>query len=204
MIVDGRRDIRRVILGLQGSGKSVLARHFVNGYSRRGVKPLVIDYMNEYDGVGHTAFRINDRVIPQLEVEYALHTLIIEPKAKGLPLSKRYGLLVCDEAPRYFPTKKPLPPAMAEINDVGRHYGLATICVGRRAVQMHTDITELAHRIYLFRQTGINDLKRCDEWKENLSDIVRDLKPYHFIELNMESGEVLLHRPLPLPTKKKR
>ena len=45
-----RRDIRRVIVGLQGSGKTVLAKHIIERYRKQGVSTLVIDYQHDATG----------------------------------------------------------------------------------------------------------------------------------------------------------
>lgn len=194
-----RRDIRRVIVGLQGSGKTVLAKHIIDRYRKQGVSTLVIDYQHEYDGKGHTAYRVADRVNPTQEVDALLQHTIIEPYTARVPRKQRYGHIVFDEAPRYFPNRAPLPPAMAQINDVGRHIGVAVTCIARRFSQVNTDIVELAHEIYLFRQSGVNDLKRCNEMSAGLANIVGNLPPHHYAVLDMTTGDVTAKRPLKYP-----
>lgn len=195
--VDVRRDIRRVIVGLQGSGKTVLAKSFIARYKKRGISTLVIDYGNEYDGKGFTAFRLSkDRSNPAIEIDAAVRTLIIEPYRAGVPRSKRYGHLVLDEAPRYLPNRQPLPPAIGEINDVGRHIGIAMTTIARRFSQVNTDLVELAHEIYLFRQSGVNDLRRCDDMRAGLANIVGSLAPHHYAVLDMTTGDIAVRRPV--------
>lgn len=194
-----RRDIRRVIVGLQGSGKTVLAKSIIDQYHKQGVSTLVIDYQHEYDGKGHTAYRVTDRVNPTQEVDTVLRHMIIDPYHARVPRRQRYGHLVCDEAPRYFPNRTPLPTSMAEINDVGRHIGVAVTCIARRFSQVNTDLVELAHEIYLFRQSGVNDLKRCNEMSAGLATIVGSLAPHHYALLDMTTGDVTVKRPVRYP-----
>lgn len=194
-----RRDIRRVIVGLQGSGKTVLAKSIIDQYHKQGVSTLVIDYQHEYDGKGHTAYRVTDRVNPTQEVDTVLRHMIIDPYHGRVPRRQRYGHLVCDEAPRYFPNRTPLPTSMAEINDVGRHIGVAVTCIARRFSQVNTDLVELAHEIYLFRQSGVNDLKRCNDMSAGLANIVGHLPPHHYAVLDMTTGDVTVKRPVRYP-----
>ena len=194
-----RRDIRRVIVGLQGSGKTVLAKSIIDKYHKQGVSTLVIDYQHEYDGKGHTAYRVTDRVNPTQEVDTVLRHMIIDPYHGRVPRRQRYGHLVCDEAPRYFPNRTPLPTSMAEINDVGRHIGVAVTCIARRFSQVNTDLVELAHEIYLFRQSGVNDLKRCNDMSAGLANIVGHLPPHHYAVLDMTTGDVTVKRPVRYP-----
>ena len=194
-----RRDIRRVIVGLQGSGKTVLAKSIIDQYHKQGVSTLVIDYQHEYDGKGHTAYRVTDRVNPTQEVDTVLRHMIIDPYHGRVPRRQRYGHLVCDEAPRYFPNRTPLPTSMAEINDVGRHIGVAVTCIARRFSQVNTDLVELAHEIYLFRQSGVNDLKRCNDMSAGLANIVGHLPPHHYALLDMTTGDVTVKRPVRYP-----
>lgn len=194
-----RRDIRRVIVGLQGSGKTVLAKSIIEQYHKQGVSTLVIDYQHEYDGKGHTAYRVTDRVNPTQEVDTVLRHMIIDPYHGRVPRRQRYGHLVCDEAPRYFPNRTPLPTSMAEINDVGRHIGVAVTCIARRFSQVNTDLVELAHEIYLFRQSGVNDLKRCNDMSAGLANIVGHLPPHHYAVLDMTTGDVTVKRPVRYP-----
>ncbi len=194
-----RRDIRRIIVGLQGSGKTVLAKHLIDQYRKQGVSTLVIDYMHEYDGKNHTAYRVENRSKPTQEVDEVLNRLIIEPYRKGIPRKERYGHLICDEAPRYFPARQPLPPAAAQINDVGRHMSIAVTCIARRFSQVNTDLVELSHEIYLFRQSGVNDLRRCNDMRAGLANIVGSLAPHHYAVLNMTTGEISVRKPLKYP-----
>ena len=191
-----RRDIRRVIVGLQGSGKTVLAKHLIAQYRKVGVSTLVIDYQHEYNGKNHTAYRITDRVNPTVEVDNVLQKLIIDPYEDKIPLKRRYGHLILDETPRYFALHKPLPPAMGRINDVGRHIGIATTSIGRRFSQMHTDLVELAHEVYIFRQSGINDLRRANDMRAGLADIVGNLAPHHYVKLDMTTGDITVKKPV--------
>lgn len=194
-----RRDIRRVIVGLQGSGKTVLAKSFIERYRKHGISTLVIDYQAEYDGKGHTAYRVTDRTNPTDEVDRVLNALIIQPYNERRPRKERYGHLVCDETPRYFPNRHPLPASMAQINDVGRHIGIAVTCIARRFSQVNTDLVELAHEIYLFRQSGVNDLRRCDDMRAGLANIVGSLPPHHYALLDMTTGDITVKKPVKYP-----
>ena len=184
-----RNDERITIVGLQGSGKTVLTRKLVQDiHKATGRRVLVVDIMDEYkfpQSVA-TVVRIHNKSQPAAELETTIDKLIISPWKRGIPKSKRYAALVVDETPQYWPAGKPLPPNAALINHTMRHMDLGLVCISRRFVQMHVDIAELSHSLNIFRQTGKNDLKRLSEMSEGLDDEVRQLEKYHYVHVDEE------------------
>lgn len=177
---------RTAVVGLPGSGKSEWAKGTARDVIDAGGKVLVIDVLGEYDNLpkGAIVYHVRNMQEPLEEVEAVLKRLICDPyrKTKRQP----FDLLICEECSRYFRNKSALPPNFGLINDVNRHMKLKVICIARRFVQMHTDIAELAHELIVYRQTGINDLKRLEETARGLGTAVESLPKYHFVRADSE------------------
>lgn len=174
---------RFCILGLQGSGKTELAKHLLRGSSNH----LVYDPLQEYDG-----FR---RYVPDDRNSIDELTLCIQ---KLVVAKLKPDLFLLDEANRYCPPKPhPLPMGIAELNDWSRHMSLSWGCICRRPVQLHSDLMELAHYLFIFVLKGKNDGMYLDSILPHLSDTVASLPDYHFAVV-AENRSVSIHAPIPI------
>lgn len=174
---------RFVILGLQGSGKTVLARHILSTAKYH----LIYDVLNEYDG-----FR---RYVPTDRYSAEELTACIQ---KLVLVKLKPTLFIIDEANRYMPPKPAnLPSGVAEMNDWSRHFEppLSWGCLCRRPVQLHSDIMELAHYLFIFVLKGKNDRFYLDTILPGLGDIVANLPEYHFAVVT-QSRSVSIHSPI--------
>ena len=180
-------DDRVLIVGLQGSGKTQYAKKLIQDELsiNNGKRVLVLDVMDEYSPKGKTdVFRPKNKAEPLKESELCLKTLINDPKRiKG---KCAYSMLVIDETGQYYPNKSIFPPEFALINNTARHIPLKIICITRRISQIHTDLSELASELIIFRQTGINDIKRLNEISAGLGDAASQLKDHRYIEVDAD------------------
>ena len=184
-----REDQRITVVGLQGSGKTELTKKLIREiHAATGRRVLVVDLMDEYDLPSSiaTICRIRNKSQPVSELETIIQKLIIDPAERGIAVRKRYAALVVDETPQYWRSAHPLPPAAALLNHTMRHYQCGLICISRRFVQMHVDITELSHELYIFRQSGKNDLSRLSGIAEGLDKEVLKLKRYQYVHVDEE------------------
>ena len=176
---------RKTIVGLQGSGKTELAKKMIKQKTAFNKKVLVVDILNEYNNkaLGKIDIYIPDNsVYPVAEVDQLITNYILNPYFETG--KQPYSLIVFDEASRYFQNKIPLPQSMGYINDMARHLNLDVITIARRFTQLNTDLVELSHNLYIFNQTGINDIKRLNELSMGLGDTVLNLPRYHYIEVD--------------------
>jgi hypothetical protein len=173
---------RYAIIGLQGSGKTENARSLAAEYIARGEGVLVFDPLHEFNVAGCSHYYPKNRQSPTVECEKLIEKALIAPYRNGVPLKKRYRLFVIDEASRVYPHGIPLPDQMGMINDTLRHYQLSLVTISRRAVQQHVDFLELAHELRIYLQTGVNDVKRLDDLKMGLGDMVQDLEKYYWVQ----------------------
>jgi len=177
--------VRKTIVGLQGSGKTELAKKMIKQKTAFNKKVLVVDILNEYNNksLGKIDIYIPDNsVYPVAEVDQLITNYILTPYFETG--KQPYSLIVFDEASRYFQNKIPLPQSMGYINDMARHLNLDIITIARRFTQLNTDLVELSHNLYIFNQTGINDIKRLNELSMGLGDTVLNLARYHYIEVD--------------------
>jgi hypothetical protein len=195
---------RRVIIGLPGSGKTEWCKNHAKESISAGESVLIVDPLHDVAVPGATSYYPRDRIKPVAEVNALIRKGLIEPYEKGLPPNKRYRLAVFDECSRYFIHAVPLSPEAGYLNDFARHMDLSVDCVARRITQMHTDLSELAHEHIIFKQAGINDLRRLDELKAGLSSAVDGLTKYEYVVYHAESGEIEIHQPIAFKSAKHR
>ena len=176
---------RKTIVGLQGSGKTELAKKMIKQKTAFNKKVLVVDILNEYNNkaLGKIDIYIPDNSVnPVAEVNQLITNYILNPYFETG--KQPYSLIVFDEASRYFQNKIPLPQSMGYINDMARHLNLDVITIARRFTQLNTDLVELSHNLYIFIQSGINDIKRLNELSMGLGDTVLNLPKYYYVEVD--------------------
>lgn len=177
---------RFAVLGLQGSGKTVLVKHILKGEPAH----LIYDPLHEYTGGSFNRYLATHR--QHSDEAIAEINLVINRVVMG---TGKVRLLVIDEANRYCPSMKPLPAAVLDLNDFNRHYNIAFGIVARRPVQLHTDLIELAHYLFLFTLKGKNDTAYLDSLAPDLGDAVASLPQYHFIILD-SARSYSVHSPI--------
>lgn len=157
------------IFGLRGAGKSTLADYIGRLY---GAAALIYDTTHEYDKTAtYAIYR------PTQRNDVAELSKVVTAVLK----SRSYKLLLIDEANRYAPPKPaPLPPALADLNDQCRHYGLAVGYIARRPVQLNQDLTELADYLFLYHLKGNADRQYLSNISPGLGDAAAGLPPAYF------------------------
>lgn len=165
---------RFCIFGLQGSGKTTLAKFILRKFGDSG---WVIDVLNEYEGFNR--YVMNDRNFSgRDELDLAIQMILQKFKPK---------LLIIDEANRYCPSKVPLPESVSYLNDFHRHMNLAIGFISRRPTQLNTDLVELAHYLFIFKLAGKNDLTYLDNLYPGLGETVFNLPLHSFVFFNRET-----------------
>lgn len=182
-VVKFDKPVRIGIFGLQGSGKTTLAKDIAREYKKH---TFIFDVMDEYS-FNHR-YKVKNRSYPEIAEEFDLFfknfykPKVIEKKIKNI--------LIIDEANRIAPNGRKLADGLAELNDLHRHYKNSFILIARRPAQLHTDLLELLHYIIVFRLNGINDIKRLNNIKEGLGDEVKHIGAHEFIIYDVIKDEV--------------
>ena len=143
---------RFVILGLQGSGKSELAKAILKTEPNH----LIYDVHHEHKGFNRYLVECKQVLNPGKASDPGIAELN-RVTTQVVLNSGQIRLYLIDEANRYCPSKYPLPGAILQLNDDQRHDRIAFGSIARRAVQLNTDLMELAHYIFIFRLPGKND-----------------------------------------------
>jgi hypothetical protein len=180
---------RAVILGLQGSGKTELAKSILRGESAH----LVYDVHHEYTGLNQylAQYKQCDRSKKDDPALLELNALVTRILDVGKV--RCFGL---DEANRFCPNHYPLPASIVRLNDDNRHDKIGFISIARRPSQLNTDLVELAHYLFIFRLCGRNDLMFLDDTAAGLADAVKGLQDYEFVVVD-PSKHFTVHPPMP-------
>ena len=191
------------VFGLRGSGKS----WFVKSVLDTTPDHLIYDPLKEH--YGYNRIRPTDRTSIK-----ELTTVIEGPVIKGIKVTednkamfptRRGGetwkpeLFVIDEANRYVMAHpKPMPPAVADLVDYGRHWAVSFGVVARRPVQFNSTLVELSDHVFFFHLPGKNDHQYLESLHVGLGDTVRNLPPYHFVGFS-HGSEITVHAPIKPP-----
>lgn len=188
-------DKRFCILGLQGTGKSVLSKHFLETTRNN----IVYDVQREYYGYNRYVVSLkqvhrHDPDDPAIrELDHFVYKIVIG--------TGQIRLFIFEEANRYCPNKKPLPGSILVLNDDQRHLKVAFGIIARRPTQLNTDLVELAHYLFIYRLPGKNDREYLESIAEGLGDTVRELKEFHFAVVNPDRS-YFVHAPVPFDEKR--
>lgn len=182
---------RFCIFGLQGSGKSVLVKTILQGEKNS----IVYDVLKEHQGFNRylaTHRQRSDAAIDELN-------MFVNQVVSG---SHQIRLFILEEANRYCPPKPtPLPDSILDLNDFQRHQKIAFGLVCRRPTQMHSDLVELAHYLFIYRLVGKNDCAYLEAIAEGLGEAARELEDYHFLVVT-PGRKYYVHKPVTDLTKK--
>ena len=130
---------RFVIVGLQGTGKTIQAKHILSKFPNH----LVVDFLKEYSTKDYKRYvpTTRERGDALKEEMNTFYRFVAQNKNK-------IDLCLTDEANRIAPNKGDMPPSLWDLNDFNRHWDITLGFIARRLVQLNTDLVELAH--YLF------------------------------------------------------
>ncbi len=170
------------ILGVKGSGKSTIANMLLNEY---GSQALYYDTLLE--APPESVFDIYQ---PQNRYSVTeLETVIANIIPESINQMPKYRMIVIDEANRFCPPKPAqLPPKIADLNDICRHYLMTAVFIARRPSQLNQDLTDLSDYIFIFRLTGKNDIKWLNDTSNGLGDTVLNLKKFEFVLVNPDKS----------------
>ena len=170
------RGKRWCILGLQGTGKTELAKYIVRKYRSH----LVIDPMDEY-----TEF---DTYVPHVK-QYGQEAMDEIDLVINIAIIKNIDsleMIVIDEANRWLPSKRKLPPTLVSLADSCRHYDLSFGIIARRPAQIATDFIELSHYIFIFSLKGKNDKQWSASINSSMPEKITALGQYDFLIVTPE------------------
>lgn len=177
------------VYGLKGVGKSNWTQWLCRRPAMRN--HLIYDVCREHSGM--------HRYIPEHrhgdEAEAELNG-VVERTITNNNRDRRPDMFVLEEASRFCGSRSPPPEALYDVIDLSRHYGVGLVSIARRPAQVHSDLTELADNVIIFRLTGKNDYKALERMVEGLGDTVRSLDDYQFARVTPDR-KIRVHDPVP-------
>lgn len=156
-----------VITGLPGSGKSHLLKEVIIPALRKNNKKIIcVDPNCEYKpSRGFMVFRLTDYDNAEAEFEAMMRYYMTDEEGK----KKKPHVIIVDESNVVF-NKMTLPPLTKKLVNTLRHEQIDLIVVARRPVDVNITMSELARERYVFRVSGVNDIKRLNDIMQGLGD----------------------------------
>lgn len=184
------------VFGLQGSGKTVLARHILTQKFKR---PLVYCF-HEHDWNRVRAYRWHpprdeNGFVTNMEEDFK------EFIKQGIILGRRkkIDLIMIDEADMFFQSNFQVREYMNDLVLNHRHYNVAVGFVSRRPQDIPTKIVESCKAGFYFALEGDNVLKKLKNISPKLMEEVMQLQhgDHHFLVKEIGKQPVK-HKPIPL------
>lgn len=176
--------MRLVILGLQGSGKTYLAKKKI--IPEYGGRYIVFDPNKEYTGFtryvpkftgdtkalrGELKMFIRRFVIPNCQT---LEDIEAGKKEK----KNRLRLVVFDEADLIAPSRANIPAALRDLVVRSRHLRIDVVFIARRPTDLSAYLMDTSDYLAVYKQVGYNALKTMRALKIESDDAIKALD-YH-------------------------
>ena len=155
------------IFGIQGSGKTVLAKHLLKGFR----KPIVYRVNSDFD---------NENVYLYKPVDIFKE---LESFTKWF-ISSEHDLLILDEADMFFRSNAHIGINFNDLAINHRHYGKTLILISRRPQDIPTKIVESCRYQFWFKVgDGSNVHRKIKEISQELYDLMQQIsfQDYKFI-----------------------
>ena len=185
--------------GIQGSGKTTLAKYLISKFKRA----VCIRITPDYDDVDNIVL-VKPSGSYQDDLE-DLATMLVkqgkafeEKKIKEMP----YDLLVIDEADLAFRGNHDLGPSMLDLVAMHRHYGLGIIFITRRIQDIPARITESTKHRFFFAIEGKNALTYIENMDERLAVLMTKIEADKHNFIYKELGKPpILHKAIKVKEK---
>jgi hypothetical protein len=186
------KDRSTAVFGLKGTGKSNLVQYLLT--RGRYQAHLMYDVCREHQRLNtYTAEYRHDEGDDEAREE--LNT-VTERMVTGQVRDMRPEVYAVEEMSRFCSPQKAPPPAVYDLLDLARHYGVGVLALARRPAQVHNSVTEMADNLIFFRLTGSSDYNALNKIVDGLGDVVRSLDDYEFAWLTPDR-RVYVYSPVP-------
>ncbi len=181
-----------VICGLQGSGKTFLTKYY---FLKKTKYHLVIDPNDEYKGfIRYVPKYVGDFEKLKDELKLVLKKLVF-PNVNWIEKQKKkkkaLKMVVIDELDLFAPSRKQLGQEIRDLYVRCRHMDLDyLIGITRRITDVHPYIHEVSENLIIFKQTGLNDMRRLNEIAgKGTSELMRkeiDFNKHNFLFIDID------------------
>lgn len=178
-----------VITGLPGSGKSHLLKEKIIPELRKNSRKIIcVDPNCEYKPArGFMVYRIQDYDNAEEEFETMIRYYMTDPDGR----KKKPDCIIVDESNVVF-NKLTLPPYTKKLVNTLRHEKIDLIVVARRPVDVNITMSELARERYVFRVSGVNDIKRLNDIMMGLGDEALNLGVHDYFHIMDDHEKTLV------------
>lgn len=185
-----------LIAGKRGSGKTNLLLYLIQLFTKLQVNLIIVDPV--YDlSTSLQKITGSSKEDPRIvHIPYGNRKLF-DKLLEKLFAQQWKGIIIVDEADRFFPNRQKLSAIEDHFIQIGRHHGIGGIFVTRRLAKLHTDLPSQANKIFLFKHWQRADLDYLRE--SNLGDytyLLKVLEKYHFMYLNTDENECIVCNPV--------
>lgn len=165
------QDKKICIFGIQGSGKTELAKHIIRYFQ----KPMIYEVNPDMRDTNAYIYRPKSLTVDELD-EFCL-------KIKKLAKIGKINLFVIDEADIFFRSNFHLMPNINDLIVNHRHYNLALMFISRRPQDIPSKIIESSHHIFVFSIDGVNAVERLNKLHKGFKILLSKLEyeKYNFI-----------------------
>lgn len=108
---------------------------------------------------------------------------------------QQFDYIIVDEINRFHSKHGDLAGAIGDLVDFTAHYDMGFIFCARRPVQVHADLQELSDYQFIFRLSGVNDIRRLDGIASGLGERVASLDEHEYYVVK-PGGEYELRKPV--------
>ena len=159
------------IFGIQGSGKTVLAKHLLKSFN----KPIVYEIHPDFRDTKAMIYKPKDLLLPTLNEFCA--------KIKQLAIKGKCDLFIIDEADYFFRSNFDIPLNLLDLILNHRHYNLALCFISRRPQDIPTKVYESCYATFIFKLEGVNALDKLAQININMRGLIDkvDYSRYNFI-----------------------
>lgn len=172
--------MRVTIIGLQGSGKTYLAKRIFLDKEKRH---LVIDPNDEYAGYTRYVPKYTDDYEKlSEEIKVAIRKLVLpntwsieQLEKSGKEKKDRLKLLVIDEADLMLPARHNINAAIRNLIVKSRHLRLDIVFISRRPTDLNAYVMDVSDYLVVFKQVGYNALRTLRALKLDSDKAIKEL-----------------------------
>jgi len=169
------------IFGIQGSGKTILARKLIRTFR----KPIVYEVNPDFRQDNCMIYKPKDLTLATLDNFCA--------KVKQLALKKKCDCFIIDEFDMFCQGQMSLPTNLNDLVMNHRHYGLAMIFISRRLQDIPAKIVESCHHLFVFKIEGFNALQRLKSVHPDFEQAMSllDYNKHNFVHKELGNSPVV-------------
>lgn len=185
--------MRVTIIGLQGSGKTYLAKKV---FLDKEKQHLVIDPNDEYAGYTRYVPKYTDDYEKlSEEIKVAIRKLVLpntwsieQLEKSGKEKKDRLKLLVIDEADLMLPARHNINAAIRNLIVKSRHLRLDIVFISRRPTDLNAYVMDVSDYLVVFKQVGYNALRTLRALKLDSDKAIKqlDYKKHEFLLFDRE------------------